>query len=436
MTPSYSRLANVLFWVLLGLSLLAILLFEFGPDRRLDMVSNARLSVTAQDDRVHGGQSVTTLLSAGGGSANHHAAAEKPAIDCQLRAGYAFPFCELVLTLTEPERGIDLSRFDWVRIRLRVEGEGPQIWRLYLRNYHPAYSRAGDASSHKFNEVIFRPDDYGRVQDVPLKVFTPATWWVQQYKIPLAQQGPDLRHVYAVELASGIGMQPGHYRLVLEQMEFHGRWVQPGSFYRPLLLSWLGYCLLLFLVQHLLMRDRLRKARAARLAAEALSQSLSEKTRRTEEEARYDPLTGALNRLGGNKLLAELGEMPLSFIYIDIDHFKRVNDGHGHPVGDEVLKHMVSEVLRHCDSLCRLVRWGGEEFVLVCLHYEQARAEGLAEQLRVALVAYPHWPLALPITASFGVAERRGDPLEQALKRADEALYQAKKRGRNRVEVA
>lgn len=189
------------------------------------------------------------------------------------------------------------------------------------------------------------------------------------------------------------------------------------------------------MVQHLLMRDRLRKASEARQAAEARSQSLCGQTRRTEEEARYDPLTGALNRFGGNKLLAELGDMPLSFIYIDIDHFKLVNDGHGHPVGDEVLKHMVSEVLRHCDSLCRLVRWGGEEFVLVCLHYEQARAKALAERLRAALVAYPHWPLALSITASFGVAERRGDPLEQVLKRADEALYQAKTRGRNRVEV-
>ncbi|ASI25378.1 GGDEF domain-containing protein [Aeromonas salmonicida subsp. achromogenes] len=339
------------------------------------------------------------------------------------------------MTLSLPEQGIDLSRFEGARIQLQVEGPEPQFWRLYLRNYHPIYSRAGDATSHKFNEVIFRPDDYGRLQDVPLRVFTPATWWIQQYRIPLAQQGEDLRHVYAVEIASGIGMQPGHYRLVLERMEFYGRWVQPGAFYRPLLLSWLVYGLLLFMVQHLLMRDRLRKAREARQVAEARSQSLCEQTLRTEEEARYDPLTGALNRFGGNKLLAELGDMPLSFIYIDIDHFKLVNDGHGHPVGDEVLKHMVSEVLRHCDSLCRLVRWGGEEFVLVCLHYEQARAKALAERLRAALVAYPHWPLALSITASFGVAERRGDPLEQVLKRADEALYQAKKRGRNRVEV-
>ena len=90
---------------------------------------------------------------------------------------------------------------------------------------------------------------------------------------------------------------------------------------------------------------------------------------------------------------------------------------------------------RHCDSLCRLVRWGGEEFVLVCLHHEQAKALALAERLRAALVGYPHWPRGLKITASFGVAERRGDPLESVLKRADEALYRAKKQGRNRVEV-
>ena len=63
------------------------------------------------------------------------------------------------------------------------------------------------------------------------------------------------------------------------------------------------------------------------------------------------------------------------------------------------------------------------------------QAERLAERLRGALEAYREWPLGLRITASFGVAERRGDPLELTLKRADEALYQAKERGRNRVEV-
>ena len=425
MTPSYSRMTNLLFWSLLLGSLLAILAFEFGPERRLDILSQAGIAARAQDDRSHGGHSVTTLLAAG----------DKPAIDCRLRAGYASPFCELILTLSAPERGMDLSHFDGVRVKLRVEGEAPQSWRLYLRNYDPAYSTVGDETSHKFNEVLFRPDDYGRIQDVPLKVFAPSSWWVQQYRIPLAQQGPDLHHVYAIELATDDKMQPGDYRLTLDKLEFYGRWGKPGDFYRQLLLGWLIYGILLFLIQYLWMGDRLRKAREARLAAEALSQSLCEQNRRTEEEARYDPLTGALNRLGGEKLLSELGEMPLSFIYIDIDHFKGVNDTHGHPMGDEVLKHMVSELLRHCDSLCRLVRWGGEEFVLVCLHYDEGQATALAERLRGALEVHRGWPLGLRITASFGVAERSGDALELALKRADEALYQAKKRGRNRVEV-
>ena len=425
MIPSYPRATNLLFWCLLAISLVAILLFEFGPEQRLNILTDAKMSISTQDDRAHGGRSVTTLI----------ADTPKPTLDCQLRGGYDYPFCELILTLTEPGAGIDLSRFEGIRVQLNVEGQGIQAWRLYLRNYDPVYSTPGDESSHKFNEVLFSADDLGMPQDVRMDVFAPSSWWVQRYSIPLSQQGPDLRHVYAIELASDDKMQPGAYRLTLERMEFYGRWGKPGDFYRYLLMSWLAYGVLLFLIEHLLIGDKLRKARAAKLAAEALSQSLSEQNRRTEEEARYDPLTGALNRLGGEKLLGELGEIPLSLIYIDIDHFKGVNDTHGHPMGDEVLKHMVSEVLRHCDSLCRLVRWGGEEFVLVCLHYEQGRAEALAERIRGALEAYPAWPLGLRITASFGVAERRGDPLERTLKRADEALYQAKKRGRNRVEV-
>lgn len=90
MTPSYSRMTNLLFWSLLLGSLLAILAFEFGPERRLDILSQAGIAARAQDDRSHGGHSVTTLLAAGG----------KPAIDCKLSAGYASPFCELILTLS------------------------------------------------------------------------------------------------------------------------------------------------------------------------------------------------------------------------------------------------------------------------------------------------------------------------------------------------
>ncbi|BDN93433.1 hypothetical protein KAM479_05610 [Aeromonas caviae] len=157
MIPSYSRMTTLLFWCLLAASLLAMVLFEFGPERRLDILSQAGLSVRAQDDRAHKGSSVATLSQGG----------DRPAIQCTLRSQYAYPFCELVLTLTDPERGLDLSGFTGVRVRLDVEGQGGQAWRLYLRNYDPVYSTREDESSHKFNEVLFTARDFGREQDVP-----------------------------------------------------------------------------------------------------------------------------------------------------------------------------------------------------------------------------------------------------------------------------
>ncbi|MEG2891711.1 MAG: GGDEF domain-containing protein, partial [Aeromonas sp.] len=231
MIPSYSRVTNLLFWFLLAISLLAILLFEFGPERRLDILATADISAKALDDRIHGGRSVSTFVADG----------SKPTIDCKLRADYDAPFCELILTLTEPEWGVDLSHFDGMRVKLQAKEDKPQVWRLFLRNYDPSYSKPGDKTSHKFNEVLFHSSDYGTVQDVPLDVFSPSAWWVEQYQIPLVQQGPDLRHVYAIELASGENMKPGDYQLKLEQMEFYGRWGKPGDFYRYLLMSWLAY---------------------------------------------------------------------------------------------------------------------------------------------------------------------------------------------------
>jgi diguanylate cyclase (GGDEF)-like protein len=423
--PSFGPLLiDRLFWPLLLLTLLGIALFEYGPERELNVLTRDRLVISALDDGIHKGSSRARLLPG-----------EQPGIDCDLRDSYRHPFCEIIFTLSEPEQGLDLSGFSRMTLAISVDGPTPQEWRIYLRNYDPSYSRPDDPVSHKVNEVLFRNHKPELHLEIPLKVFSPATWWIQDYRIPLLQQGPDLSRIFAVELASGAEMPMGEYRLRVEKLSFYGPWLAAGLFYRGLLAFWLGYGLLVFLMQHLLLRDKLRRARAAWLQAEQRNQTLSEQSRRSEMEARYDPLTGALNRLGGQTLLSELGDMPLSVIYLDLDHFKRVNDNHGHAIGDEVLKHLVSEVLVCCDSLCRLIRWGGEEFILICLHYEEARARTLAERIRLALAAYDNWPASLSITASFGVAERRGDPLEQALVRADDALYRAKERGRNRVEV-
>lgn len=158
-------------------------------------------------------------------------------------------------------------------------------------------------------------------------------------------------------------------------------------------------------------------------------------------QARLDFLTGIYNRRMFDGLLnAEAGSAcryghPLSLIIMDLDHFKRVNDSYGHGVGDTLLQQvsqLVSGRLRSNDIFCR---WGGEEFVILCPQNDLAQAATLAEILRDMIEKYDFGD-GLRATASFGVTQYSCDePFENFIGRADDALYQAKRNGRNRVEL-
>ncbi|MDQ1263416.1 MAG: hypothetical protein QG559_417 [Campylobacterota bacterium] len=124
---------------------------------------------------------------------------------------------------------------------------------------------------------------------------------------------------------------------------------------------------------------------------------------------------------------------PLSLVIFDVDYFKKVNDVYGHDVGDRVLVEyatLISEHLRESDVFCRI---GGEEFALILPHTTKAGAYKIADKLRIIVQEHKE---VLPITMSFGVVEyKKGEDLDFLFKRADEALYEAKHSGRNRVVV-
>lgn len=173
-------------------------------------------------------------------------------------------------------------------------------------------------------------------------------------------------------------------------------------------------------------------------ANERLSAALA----RAEDLAMLDPLTGALNRrafveraTAEAAALARRGE-PAVLLLADLDHFKQVNDAHGHAVGDLVLK-VVSECLRqHLRTGDAMARWGGEEFLLLLAGSSDSVAREVAERLRQAVMALApaDWPPGLRITLSAGLAPwAAGQPLQCALEAADRALYAAKAAGRNRV---
>ncbi len=172
----------------------------------------------------------------------------------------------------------------------------------------------------------------------------------------------------------------------------------------------------------------------------ALQAQLVEKNRELESLSTTDRLTGLANRLRLEVALAQelarCGRHPhsLSLILVDIDHFKNVNDTHGHDVGDAVLVE-VAGVLRNGIRKTDLAgRWGGEEFLLVCIDTPVEEAAMVAEKIRAALAALDI-AVAGPRTASFGVScYRPGDDIKSLMRRADAALYRAKQGGRNCVE--
>jgi diguanylate cyclase (GGDEF)-like protein len=183
---------------------------------------------------------------------------------------------------------------------------------------------------------------------------------------------------------------------------------------------------------------------ALMLLAFLLTRPLLRALRWTEaraSEARVDALTGIANRRAlEESLAAEISRAqrfghPLAVVLLDLDHFKRTNDAHGHAAGDLLLRavaRILSSAARQGDTVARL---GGEELVVVLPETDPAGARRLAERLRVAIEACRVGEMR--ITASFGVAARvDGDRVDSLLAAADAALYTAKENGRNRVESA
>lgn len=174
---------------------------------------------------------------------------------------------------------------------------------------------------------------------------------------------------------------------------------------------------------------------------------LSQLVRQLVDASLTDPLTQVLNRRGLERrlrtLLADRTVAPsrLGVAVIDLDHFKRINDTHGHAAGDDVLvwcARRMGAALRGADILCRA---GGEEFVVVVPDADAALTRDVAERLRAAIAQAPARVRAggsVPVTVSIGVVGADASPtgFDRALELADAALYTAKQAGRNRVVVA
>jgi len=177
------------------------------------------------------------------------------------------------------------------------------------------------------------------------------------------------------------------------------------------------------------------------------NQKLRAMNEKLHELSTTDPLMGIFNRLVFEKRLAyefqrcQRYQKPLGLLQLDLDHFKRVNDEHGHPAGDAVLKHVAIVIRAAVREVDLVARYGGEEISVALPETELAQSLVAAERIRARVEGsvFQDGQLAIPITVSIGVAawpHPGAEQPDQLIKLADDALYEAKRAGRNCVRVA
>jgi diguanylate cyclase (GGDEF)-like protein len=389
-----------------------------GLERSLVIDLQNTGNIFTRDDRPFKGSSVSSFKSTEKGLE----------FSCHIKSKYKWPYCELVFDV-RPDKvadkllGYDFSQFDKVGLWIEHNHKTQPGTRFELHNFNPTYSNYDVVNSLKYNTIEFSENNVPHPTWIKLHSFYVPTWWNATHDLSLENGGTDFSNIHTIAITTGGLINDGHYQLTVERIEFRGKYIKTETLLMALMMLWSLAAGYLF-----------HRFSFANSKLEATTKQKNE----WENKATNDPLTGALNRLGLRKLIDryDLQNRPiLSVIFIDIDHFKDVNDTFGHNIGDCILQKFAENIKSNCRHEDTLVRWGGEEFLLVCPDINISQGKNIAEHIRTAIQGYV-WPKNINLTCSLGVAQKGDEGFDKLIARADKALYKAKENGRNRSVTA
>ncbi|HEV8689832.1 MAG TPA: GGDEF domain-containing protein [Ideonella sp.] len=348
--------------------------------------------------------------------------------------------CGLTFLLTHADgaHGTDLRAYRSIALDMAYDG-APEVIHLGIRNFDPRFSREQDGNSARMQSMALRTIDTKDPLTVDLAELTVPEWWIQQFKLAREYNRPSFENATALFVELSYAPSATTHEIRLRRLALQGDWIGREALYLGILCTWM-LCAAGVVVRRLLaLRRQHRQQERDIEALVARTAQLNAEQHDLRRQAAIDPLTGLLNRRGLEQAFADLGERRAhsALIAVDIDHFKRINDGHGHDAGDQVLRRVAAVMARDVRSHDLLGRWGGEEFVVACTDCTAEQAAAVAEKIRQRIEASAFGArLRIAVTASFGVAMLHGnEELAEALRRADAALYRAKSLGRNRVVV-
>ncbi|EIZ1341450.1 GGDEF domain-containing protein [Vibrio parahaemolyticus] len=415
-----------------------VALYSVLGDTRKLVITPEQFNIYATKDASEGGLS----------SADITYDAQSLVLNCELKkSSYAWPYCGISVytDVAKPTHGIDLSNYHTIRLKLHYEkagdGQNPSHdLRLYLRNYNPEYSKPDDEYTIKYNGMQFSPSSFSETIEIPIKNLQVMTWWLADNKVDIGHSAPEFSNITRIDIATGSGAALGQHKIVIDKIEFEGAYLAQETLLFALLFSWMALGLAFSLHELRKNRAAYEKAKRRHRHLEKVNGTLRAQNYEFAELAHRDALTGAMNRHAVQTWLEQQarqvrwGHSTLSILYMDLDNFKKINDKFGHQMGDDILREFVMVVASSIAPDNRLVRWGGEEFVVFCPDTNIEQAVKKAEMIRKN-VANHLWVHGEALTCSIGVAQMQNERVTETMARADEVLYLAKRNGRNRVEV-
>ncbi len=408
-----------------------------GDTRKLEVTPD-KFNIHVTNDAIAGGLSESDIT-----YQNHSLT-----LNCDLKESkYSYVYCGISVytDVKEATKGVDLSSYHTVRLKIRYEaagdGQSPsKNLRLYLRNFNSAYSIPTDEYTIKYNGMQFSPSDFSEIIEIPIKNLQVMTWWLNDNDVAIEHSAPEFSNITRIDLATGAGAALGKHKIVIDKIEFEGAYVQQSTLLFVLLFSWMALGLAFSLHEMRKNKMAYNKAKKRHRHLEKVNNTLRAQNYEFAELAHRDALTGAMNRHAVQSWLEQQarqvrwGHDSFSILYMDLDKFKRVNDKYGHQMGDDILREFVMVISSSIQPEDRLVRWGGEEFVVFCPDTNVEQAVKKAEVIRQNVESHL-WVHGEPLTCSIGVAQMQNERVSETMARADEVLYLAKRNGRNRIEV-